>query len=230
MTCIKWEERMYLWLILVLIFAFLEGIAVSKNSQRLEYIAKPAVMVCLFLWLYTTTGLQSNAFWFGLGIVFSLLGDILLMVSLERMFLPGLAAFLFAHILYITGLREELGMITAWSLILAVFIAINAGRLLRRIVGAMRAKGENNLVIPVILYGTVISVMLYAAMSTIYDPGWKTSATFFVSVGAFLFCASDAILAWNRFVSPVKNGRVWNMALYHLGQIGLVAGAISQFA
>jgi hypothetical protein len=72
--------------------------------------------------------------------------------------------------------------------------------------------------------------MLYAAMSTIYDPAWKISATFFVSVGAFLFCASDTVLAWNKFVSPVKNGRLWNIALYYLGQIGLVAGAISQFA
>lgn len=226
----KWEELLFLWLILALIFALLEAIAVSKNLQRLEYIAKPAVMICLFLWLYTTTGLQGNTFWFGLGIVLSLLGDVLLIISFEGMFLLGLVAFLFAHIFYITGFQEELGTINSWSLILAMFIAINVGRLLRRIVGAMRTKGEKNLVIPVILYGTIISVMFYAAMSTVYDPAWKTSAAFFVSAGAFLFCASDTVLAWNRFVSPVKNGKVWNIALYHLGQIGLVAGVISQFA
>jgi hypothetical protein len=98
------DEHMYLWLILALIFALLEVIAVSKNLGQLEYIAKPAVMIGLFLWLYTTTGLQGNAFWFGLGIVFSLLGDVLLLVSLERMFLPGLVAFLFAHVFYIAGL------------------------------------------------------------------------------------------------------------------------------
>lgn len=221
---------MYIWLVLALIFALLEAIAVSRNLQRLEYVVKPAVMICLFLWLYSATGLQGNALWFGLGILFSLTGDVLLMVSLERMFLLGLIAFLLAHIFYITGFREELGNFTAWSLILAVFIAINAGRLLRRIVGAMRAKRENNLILPVIVYGTVITVMLYAAMSTIYEPAWKTSAAFFASVGAFLFCASDTVLAWNKFVSPVRNSRIWNMALYHLGQIGLVAGAISQFA
>ena len=221
---------MYIWLILAFIFTFLEAIAVSKNVQRLEYIAKPAVMLCLFLWLYTGTGLQGNAFWFGLGILLSLAGDILLMISLERLFLFGLAAFLLAHVFYITGFREELQNITAWSLILAVFIAINVARLLRRIVSAMRATGENKLVIPVLIYGTIISVMLYAAMSTIYDPAWKTSAAFFASAGAFLFCASDGILAWNKFVSPLKNSRVWNIALYHLGQIGLVAGAFSQFA
>jgi len=218
----------YLWLILAFIFASLEVLAVSKNLQRLEYLAKPAVLVCLFLWLYSGTGLQGNAFWFGLGILFSLVGDVLL-ISFERMFLLGLIAFLLGHISYITGFKEELIAITAWSLILAVFIAINIGRLLRRIVGAMRTKGENRLVPPVILYGTVISVMLYAAMSTIYNPAWKTTAAFFVSLGAFLFCASDAILAWNKFVSPVRNGRVWNITLYYLGQLGLIAGVISQF-
>jgi uncharacterized membrane protein YhhN len=219
---------MYLWLILALIFAALEFIAVSKNLQRWEYIAKPVAMVCLFLWLYSSIGLRGNAFWFGLGILFSLVGDVLL--SFEKMFLPGLVAFLFAHISYVTGFKEEILTITAWSLILAVFIAINVGRLLRRIVGGMRTKGENTLVTPVILYGTVISVMLYAAMSTVYNPAWKTSAAFFVSLGAFLFCASDTVLAWNNFVAPVKNGRAWNILLYYLGQIGLIAGVISQFS
>jgi uncharacterized membrane protein YhhN len=215
-------------LILALICAALEVIAVSKNLHRLEYFAKPAVMICLFFWLYLSTGLLGNTFWFGLGLLFSLAGDVLL-ISFERWFLLGLIAFLFAHIAYITGFMDEIVNITAWSLILAVFIAINVGRLLRRMVGAMRTKGENKLILPVILYGTVISVMLYAAMSTIFNPIWKTSASFFVSLGAFLFCASDAILAWNKFVSPVRNGRVWSISLYFLGQIGLIAGVMAQF-
>jgi uncharacterized membrane protein YhhN len=219
---------MILWLILALICASLEVIAVSKDLHRLEYFAKPAVIVCLFLWLYSRTALLGITFWFGLGILFSLAGDVLL-ISFERWFLLGLIAFLFAHIAYITGFMDEIVNITAWSLILAVFIAINVGRLLRRIVGEMRIKGENKLILPIILYGTVISVMLYAAMSTIFNPIWKTSASFFVSLGAFLFCASDAILAWNRFVSPIRNGRVWNIVLYYFGQMGLIAGVIAQF-
>ena len=220
---------MYLWLALALIFALLESIAVSRNLQRLEYIAKPAVMVFLFLWLFTTTGLQGNALWFALGVVFSLVGDVLLMIPLDRLFPFGLVAFLFAHLFYVTGFRDALTFTNVWSLILLVIIAINVSRLIRRIVGAMRIKGEDKLVLPVIVYGAVISVMLYAAMSTIYDQEWKTGAAFFVSLGALLFCASDAILASMKFVSPIKNGRVWNIALYHLGQIGLIAGVITQF-
>ena len=220
---------MYIWLVLAFIFASLEALAVSKNLQRLEYFAKPAVMICLFFWLYASTGLQGNTFWFGLGILFSLAGDVLLMISLDRMFLFGLAAFLFAHLSYIIGFKDGLGTVSAWSLLLLVFIAVSVIRMMRRIVGALRAKGENNLVYPVILYGSVISAMLYAAMSTIQDPAWKTSAAFFVSLGAFLFCVSDVILAWDKFVSPVRNGRVFNIATYYLGQIGIIAGVISQF-
>jgi uncharacterized membrane protein YhhN len=229
MTGLIWEEHMHIWLVLAFSFALLEALAVSKNLERLEYFAKPAVMVCLFLWLYASTGLQGNTLWCGLGILFSLAGDVLLMISLDRIFLFGLAAFLFAHLSYITGFKDGLGTVSAWSLLLLVFIAVSVIRMMRRIVGALRAKGENNLVYPVIIYGSVISAMLYAAMSTTQDPAWKTSAAFFVSLGAFLFCVSDVILAWDKFVSPIKNGRVFNIATYYLGQIGIIAGVISQF-
>ncbi len=220
---------MYVWLVLALIFAAVEAIAVSKKIQQLEYIAKPAVMIFLFLWLYTTTGLQENTLWFGFGILLSLAGDVLLMISLDRLFLPGLVAFLLAHVCYITGFRAEVMAVSVWSLILLAFIAVNVSRLLRRIVGEMRARGENQLVFPVILYGTVISIMLYAAMSTLSNQSWTPLGAILVSTGALLFVASDVILAWMKFVAPLKNGRVWNIALYHLGQIGLVAGVISQF-
>lgn len=220
---------MYFWLALALLFALLESIAVSRNLKRLEYIAKPAVMAFLFLWLYTTTGLQGTTLWFGLGILLSLVGDVLLMISLDRLFLPGLAAFLLAHLSYITGFRAELTTVNVWSLILLAFIAINASRLLRRIVGAMRARGENTLILPVIVYGIVISIMLYAAMSTTSNLTWSPLAASLVSAGALLFVASDVILAWMKFVAPLKNARIWNIALYHLGQIGLIAGVVSQF-
>jgi uncharacterized membrane protein YhhN len=156
-------------------------------------------------------------------------GDIVLINPSDRMFLLGLIAFLFTHIFYIIGLKEELLNFTGWSLVLLFFIAINGFRLLRRIVGAMRLQKQDSLVNPVIVYSLIISLMLFAALSTIFDPTWKTSAAFFVSVGAFLFYLSDLILAWNKFVSPVRNGRMLNIVAYYLGQIGLIAGVIKQF-
>ena len=220
---------MNIWLILAFVFAALEALALWRNSNELEYVAKPAVMICLFIWLYLTTGLQGLSFWFGLGLVFSLAGDVLLMISLDRMFIFGLIAFLFAHVAYLFGFQNELMKVNSWSVLLIVILSVSAVRVMRRIVSAIRAKGQNRLVIPVVIYSTVITVMLYAAMTTISNPAWKSNASFLVSAGAFLFYISDIILAWNKFVSPLKNGRILNIAAYHLGQIGLIAGVISQF-
>ncbi len=221
---------MSIWLILAFLFAALEAAAVYKSLRRLEMIAKPAVMVFLFLWLYVSTGLQGDPFWFGVGILFSFVGDVVLMPAREDLFLFGLIAFLFAHISYITGFQPDLAAINTWSFVVLMLIAVNASRLVWRMIGAMRINHQKRLIVPVVIYGAVISFMLYAALSTFYDPLWKTNSALLVSSGAFLFWISDLTLAWNKFVSPIKNGRVFNMALYHLGQISLVAGVISQFS
>ena len=45
--------------------------------------------------------------------------------------------------------------------------------------------------------------------------------------GALLFFYSDAILAWNRFVTPLAWGRFANMVAYHCGQALLVVSLAS---
>ena len=220
---------MIIWLILALLFAGVESLAIMRGWRRVEYIAKPAVILCLIAGLYIGTGLQGSAFWFGLGLLFSLLGDVALLSLSEKMFLAGLVLFLFTHICYLFGFRQQLFAPSAWSLVLVFVILLNAVRLLRRIVGSMRARGLNRLVYPVIVYGLVISLMLFAAMSTLSDQEWDMGAAFFVSVGAFLFWLSDLMLAWNKFVSPLKVGRLTAVAAYHVGQISLIAGVIRQF-
>jgi alkenylglycerophosphocholine/alkenylglycerophosphoethanolamine hydrolase len=219
---------MFIFLILAIAFAALEAVAMNNGWLRLEYVAKPAVMVCLFIWLYLTTGLKGATLWFGIGILFSLTGDVLLL-WLDRMFLYGLVAFLFAHIAYIIGFKDEFAMVSFWSVILVLMLGLSAVRVMRRIVTAIRAKGQPRLVVPVIVYSIVITVMLLAAMITLTDLTWKAGASLLVAAGAFLFYISDLILAWNRFVAPIKNGRMLNIGFYHVGQIALIAGVISQF-
>lgn len=220
---------MYIWLVLASISAVAEAIAVSKNIKKLEYFSKPGVMVFLFMWLYANSGLQGNLFWFGIGLIFSLLGDVLLLVPEDRMFIPALVAFLFTHICYLMGFRAQLLNPTAWSLILMAVILLSGVRLLRRIVSSMHTQARQGLVKPVVFYGLLISLMLAAAMSTLSDPAWKAGAALLVSAGAFLFWTSDLMLAWNKFVSPLQTGRIVIIVAYHLGQIGLIAGVISQF-
>jgi uncharacterized membrane protein YhhN len=66
-------------------------------------------------------------------------------------------------------------------------------------------------------------------MSTLSDPAWKAGAAVFVGAGAFLFWGSDLMLGWNKFVSPLRSGRLPIIVSYQLGQIMLIAGVISQF-
>ena len=222
--------------IAVLIAAVADWVAVAKGWKRIEYFAKPATMVLLFGWLSLARGFgAAPLIYFGLGIFFSLAGDIFLMVSYARFsnrwFLPGLAAFLFAHVAYIIGLNTPVGGLSLIEAIgIAIILTIMTARILQRILAGVREKGLQRLVIPVMAYGTVITLMLLSAILTLNRLDWKVSAAGLVGVGATLFYFSDIILAWNKFVKPVRNGRVINMAAYHLGQIALIGGAILQFA
>ena len=232
---------MNIFLIAAFLFAALEVLALQRNQPRLEYVAKPAVLVALFLWLWTSVGLQGVSLWFGLGILFSLAGDILLMLSPDRFFLAGLVTFLFTHVAYVIGFNTPLPPLSGWSLLLAVIIGINGIRVMRRLlvplaaqaVSPRRARGPNGgqsqLRIPIILYGVVISIMLLSALMKLTDLSWNAVAALLVSLGAFLFYLSDIILAWMKFIAPVQHGPIYNMLSYHLGQIALIAGVVLQF-
>ena len=220
---------MNIFLITAWIFAALEVFALQKNLPRLEYLAKPAVMIALFLWLWTSVGLQGALLWFGLGILLSLAGDVLLMISPDRFFIPGLVAFLFAHLAYIIGFNTPLPELSGWGIILAVILGINGVRLLRRVLAPILAQGQLQLRVPITVYGMVISIMLLSALLKLTDLSWNANAALLVSLGAFLFYLSDIILAWMKFVSPIQHGRIYNILSYHLGQIALIAGVVLQF-
>ena len=215
--------------------ALTDWLAVARCWKKLEYLAKPATMLLLFGYLALAGGFRSTPLiCFGLGLFFSLAGDVFLMLNFyrfsNRWFIPGLLAFLLAHVAYIIGLNIPLtGASPVWAIGIGIVLALTAARVLRRIVEGVRAKGIRRMVAPVVAYGTVITLMLLSAMLTLYRPDWKTSASGLVALGAILFYSSDVILAWNKFVRPVRNGRLLNMVAYHLGQIALIAGVVIQF-
>ena len=84
--------------ILLFLVAVIDWVAVAKNWKKVEYVAKPAAMLVLLGLLALVGGFRSlPLICFGLGIFFSLAGDVFLMISYarfsDRWFLPGLAAF-----------------------------------------------------------------------------------------------------------------------------------------
>ena len=45
-------------------------------------------------------------------------------------------------------------------------------------------------------------------------------------IGAGFFYASDALIAWNRFIAGTRHGRLAIIVTYHLAQIGLVLSLV----
>jgi uncharacterized membrane protein YhhN len=221
---------MNILLLAAFVFAALEALALWRSIPYLEFIAKPAVMLALFFWLWTSAGMHGVVLWFGSGILFSLIGDILLMISLENLFLPGLVAFLAAHIMYVIGFNLPLPVLSVWGLLLAIMIGLGSARILRKVITPLHAQRQAGLRIPILIYGLVISLMLLSAMLKLTDLSWNMVAALLVALGAFLFYLSDIILAWMKFIAPIQNGRIYNILSYHLGQIALIAGVVIQFS
>jgi len=71
--------------------------------------------------------------------------------------------------------------------------------------------------------------MLFSALSTLIRDDWRILAAVSASSGALLFFISDTVLALNKFVAPIPNGRVIVMITYHLGQILIAMGAMLRF-
>ena len=214
----------YLLIGVALIVAIADWVAVATQRKTLEYFAKPGVMLVLLVWLWQASGFSGSLVWFGLGLVFSMAGDICLMLPRER-FIAGLVAFLLAHVAYVVGFNQTPTAFNLAGFVLAVLVTLVFLRVYRRIAAGLDASGQPALKTPVLIYSLVISVMLLSALLTLAADTWQAGAAILVSAGALLFFLSDALLAWNKFVTPIKWGRLAVIITYHLGQILITVGA-----
>jgi alkenylglycerophosphocholine hydrolase len=215
----------YIPILIAFILAILNWIAADRQIKPLEYVTKPATMLALLWWIGSSVGLGGSMLWFSLGVVFCLAGDVFLMIPRD-MFIFGLVSFLLGHICYIVGLNNSAPFINFWGVIFIVVLGVFIGWLYPRLVRGLDAKGKSGLKIPVLVYSLVISLMVYSAFMTLTKPGWPVAAALSVSLGAVLFFASDSMLAWDRFITALPHARLKVMMTYHLGQFGIILGAI----
>lgn len=217
------SSELYGILGLVLLVAIINWIAVARNIHRLEYFSKPAVMVALLVWFGLATRLNHTGMWFILGMLFSLAGDVFLIVP-RVPFVIGLSAFLVAHSCYIVGfVRSPVSINLAGGFLLIVLV-IAGTQIYRRILTGLKAAGMDRLKIPVMVYAIIIGLMLFSALLTLTQSGWEAAPALLVSLGALLFYISDTCLACNKFVCPQQFNRTTIMITYHLGQLLIALG------
>jgi uncharacterized membrane protein YhhN len=188
----------------------------SDVRRRTEVWSKPLALIALIAVAVALDPIDQLArAWFVMALVCSLAGDVLLLYG-DRYFVPGLVAFLLAHLAYTFGFVAFDDWSLAGFLVGALMMAVLGAAVGVRIVLAARRK-ERALGTAVAMYLLVISLMFCAAMAT--GSTWAI-------VGAALFVASDSVLGWRQFVAKASWMPVTVMVTYHLGQAGLVASLL----
>jgi uncharacterized membrane protein YhhN len=199
-------------LALAVVVAIVDWWAVATDRRTVEYVAKPLTMVGLIaaaLALDPVDGTQRT--WFVAALVLSLAGDVFLMLP-KDLFVPGLASFLLGHLAYIAGLWSgdtSIAGLMVGIAIIVVALPVLGGRILR----AVRSGDEPEMLVPVSAYVLVISAMVVSA---------GASGQPVALAGAISFYASDALIAWGRFIREIPHGRLAVMVTYHLAQLALV--------
>lgn len=196
--------------------AALDWFAVAREDRRLEYVMKPLTMIVLIAAAVSLDDVDGTArSWFVAALVFSLAGDVFLMLPSDR-FVLGLASFLVGHIAYIVGL-QSFDTSSAGLVVGLVVVLLAVPILGLRIAGAVQGGDEPELLGPVVAYMAVISAMVVSASAT---------GNAFAVAGAVSFYASDALIAWTRFLRDFAWGRVAIIITYHLAQVGLVLSLV----
>jgi uncharacterized membrane protein YhhN len=209
--------------------AIVDWTAVARSDRRLEYLAKPGVLVALTaacaVLPATHTVLVDRKWWFVAALVLCLAGDVLLMLPRD-LFVAGLGAFLVGHLLYIVGLLQPPSppgvppfAFSTTGLVVAALVGVAYGVVPATLIfRSLVRSGQRELIAPVAVYLVVILTMAVLAANV----GVPAAL-----VGAALFVVSDTILAVNRFVRPIPHGDVAVHLTYHLAQGLLVLSLLN---
>ena len=180
----------------------------------LAMLAKPVPVLCLLSFLLPPR--TRDAALIGGGLVLSAIGDALLEAG-TVLFLPGLCAFLLAHVLYVAAFLGRTHKLHLRRLIAVALFGWLVFSWLSPQLGAMR--------LPVLLYVIVICAMLWRAAAQIGEDPTGALRPWLATIGAVLFALSDVMVAWTRFVDPDAALKLPLMLLYWLGQTAITGSS-----
>ena len=203
-----------MWIILLSALVFISAIlhlrAEYLGRKARIYLFKPLTMFFIILIALQTKNTVSSFYKYAIvcGLVFSLAGDIFLMLPTDR-FIAGLVSFLLAHLCYIAAFTFEgaraPGLLTAIPFVIYGALML---RILLPHLGGMKA--------PVMVYMLVISLMAWQALNRWIATAEQGSAP--ALAGALLFVVSDSLLAMNRFKRRFQNAQLYIMSTYFMAQ------------
>ncbi|WP_281630507.1 lysoplasmalogenase [Vibrio sp. St2] len=206
-----------MWL-LILALCAVHVWSIERGPRWLFYATKTLpilLMAIVSISLFEVVG--QYALWMAVGLLVSVVGDLLLMHPKDR-FVQGLTVFLLVHFIYSFAFYTQLdGLINWWLPLLLLSIGIIVFLLLLPTLGNMK--------LPVAFYSLGILGMAWAAIEY-----WRVdhaqSAAFAV-MGALIFITSDIVLAVDRFRSSSAFSRHVIMITYYTAQLLLTLSVVA---
>lgn len=191
----------------------------ALDAPALVFAFKPLATLAIIAFALTRADAaprRAQRRWIVAGLACSLAGDVALLWP-QRGFVPGLVAFLVAHLCYLVAFTRDARFVRAAPLAFAAY-ALVAGGLLARlwpdVPPALRA--------PVLAYVACLAAMAAQAAAR----AWALRAVDAeaaglarrAALGGALFVCSDALLAFNRFSVPLPAASLWILATYWAAQ------------
>lgn len=178
------------------------------------FVLKPLPPLIMVAWLWPLAGRYPRRI--AAGLVLSALGDLFLETG-WRLFVPGLVAFLLAHLCYIAAYVGRVRAPQLGRLVPAAAFGVAVFAWLSPSLGAMRG--------PVLAYVVVICAMLWRAAAQVGAHPQDAARARLALLGALMFVASDVMVAYRRFIDPEVHFEFSLMVLYWGGQWGIAASS-----
>ncbi|MHA1720120.1 MAG: lysoplasmalogenase [Promethearchaeota archaeon] len=202
-------EEIFWVLIGIIINVFIVHLANLYRKLIKEVVTKSLLMIFINILSILAT-IKFNFPLYGIlisiALMFSLMGDIFLVVNGDAFFLYGLISFAIAHILYIIAfitIKSSIGLISIE--IFANFIVLSLISILFFI---LIKKNLKEMKIPVLIYLILITFMASLSIRC----SWLTL------IGAISFILSDMELAVNKFYKTIPHNSIFNGIFYFPAQ------------
>lgn len=170
----------------------------------------PILALATLLWRHVP-GLQGKLLFAGM--LLSGVGDVILNVDRVGLFIPGLVAFLLAHLCYIAAFATELRFTPKRAIPLAGLLVYAL------VIGCFLKDIPSDKLPPVMAYLFIITLMAMGSF-LLREP------TLLICIGAIAFMISDTIIAVNKFLVPIPQSTLINVSIYYAAQCMIVTGFI----